>query len=112
MLAPHLMHMHRHTQQKLTPVDENHSRAQLAAKVRREIFAARSRELPWEYRVEWAHKGGQPFPSYSVGRAETEIGALLTARTLLRDATESADPRAVAAWIKGPGDEEYRRVTP
>ena len=112
MVAPSVLHMHRHTHQGLTSVDENLSRAQLAAKVRREIFAARSRELPWEYRVEWVHKGAQPFPSYSVGRAETEIGALLTARMLLHDATETADPQAVAAWIKGPGDEQYRRVTP
>ena len=112
MLAPHLMHMHRHTQQKLTPVDENHSRAQLAAKVRREIFAARSRELPWEYRVEWARKGEQPYPPFSVGRATTELCALQTALMLLRDTAGPADPRAVAAWIKGPGDEEYRRVTP
>ena len=112
MLAPLLMHLHQHTQQRLIRVDENPSRVQLAAKVRREIFAARSRELPWEYRVEWLRKGGQPFPSYSVGRAETEVGALLTARMLLHDATEPADPQAVAAWIKGPGDEEYRPVTP
>lgn len=112
MLAPLILHMHRHTHQGLISVDENLARAQHIAKVRREIFAARSRELPWEYRVEWVRKGGQAFPSYSVGRAETEITALLAARMLLHDAAGSADPQAVAAWIKGPGDEQYRSVTP
>jgi hypothetical protein len=93
-------------------VDENRTSGQLVAEVRREIFAARSRELPWEYRVEWARRGETPYPAYSVGRAETETNALRTARMLLRNTTESADPRAVAAWIKGPGDEDYRRVAP
>lgn len=91
-------------------MDENLSPMQLVAEVRREIFAARSRALPWEYRVEWVRKGEKPYPSYSVGRAETELCALRTAQMLLRDPTEAADPRAVAAWIKGPGDTEYRRV--
>ena len=93
-------------------MDENLSRVQLVAQVRREIFAARSRELPWEYRVEWAHKGATPYPSFSVGRSETELNAVQTARMLLHNKTESADPRAVAAWIKGPGDDGYRRVRP
>jgi hypothetical protein len=92
-------------------VDQNLTSGQLVAEVRREIFAARTRELPWEYRVEWARLGDTPYPSYSIGRAETESNALRTAQMLLRNATESADPRAVAAWIKGPGDVEYRRVT-
>ena len=56
--------------------------------------------------------GETPYPAYSIGRAETESNALRTAQMLLRNATESADPRAVAAWIKGPGDDEYRRVSP
>jgi len=106
------MHVHRHSHQGLIPVDENLSPVQLVARVRREIFAARSRELPWEYRVEWVRRGEKPYPAYSVGRAETELNALRTARMLLDNMTESADPRAVAAWVKGPGDEEYRRVTP
>jgi hypothetical protein len=93
-------------------VNENLTSGQLLAEVRREIFAARTRELPWEYRVDWVRRGDTPFPAYSIGRAETESRALRTARILLRDATESADPRAVAAWIKGPGDEDYRQVTP
>ena len=93
-------------------MDEGSSR-HLAAQVRREIFAARSRELPWEYRVQWARQGGgKPYPVYSVGRADTEVNALRAARILLRNLTESADPRAVDAWIRGPGEEEYRRVTP
>ena len=91
-------------------MDENLSPVQLVAQVRREIFAARSRELPWEYRVEWVRKGEKPYPSFSVGRAETELCARRTAQMLLRNMTESADPRAVAAWIKGPGDAEYRLV--
>ena len=93
-------------------MDEDYSPGRLVAEVRREIFAARNRELPWEYRVEWVRRGETPYPAYSVGRAETEFNALRTARTLLGNMTESADPRAVAAWIKGPGDEDYRRVTP
>ena len=91
-------------------MDENLSPVQLLAQVRREIFAARSRELPWEYRVEWARKGEKPYPTYSVGRATTELCALQIAQMLLRDTTEANDPRAVAAWIKGPGDAEYRLV--
>ena len=98
--------------QGLMPVDENPISGRLIAEVRREIFAARSRELPWEYRVEWSRRGETPYPAYSIGRAQTESHALRTARMLLRNATESADPRAVAAWIKGPGDEDYRRVSP
>ena len=93
-------------------MDENLSPVQLLAQVRREIFAARSRELPWEYRVEWARKGEKPYPTFSVGRATTELCALQTAQMLLRDTTGPADPRAVAAWIKGPGEDEYRRVVP
>jgi hypothetical protein len=110
MVALRPMHTHHPPHQGLTPVDEDLSPVQLVAKVRREIFAARSRELPWEYRVEWARRGGKPYPSFSVGRASTELSALRAAQTLLRDTTESADPRAVAAWIKGPGDVDYRRV--
>ena len=91
-------------------MDENLSPVQLLAQVRREIFAARSRELPWEYRIAWARRGSLPFPAYSVGRAPNEQSALTTARALLGNMTESADPRAVAAWIKGPGDVEYREV--
>ena len=93
-------------------MEENLAAAQHVAKVRREIFAARSRELPWEYRVEWARKGDQPYPPFSVGRATTELCALQTALMLLRDTAGPADPRAVAAWIKGPGEDEYRRVAP
>jgi hypothetical protein len=104
------MHLHRHSHQGLVLVDDNYSGSPPLATVRREIFAARSRELPWEYRIEWARKGPTPYPSFSVGRAETELCALVTARTLLRNMTESADPRAVAAWIKGPGDDDYRQV--
>ncbi|MBR7826722.1 hypothetical protein KDK95_10440 [Actinospica sp. MGRD01-02] len=92
-------------------MNENLTSGQLLARVRREIFAARTRELPWEYRVDWVRRGETPFPAYSIGRAETESHALRTARILLRNATESADPRAVAAWIKGPGDDDYRQVT-
>jgi hypothetical protein len=103
------MHVHRHSHQGLVPVDDKLS-SPLVANVRREIFAARSRELPWEYRIEWMRKGPVAYPTYSIGRAESELGALFTARTLLRNTTESADPRAVAAWIKGPGEAEYRRV--
>ena len=102
--------MHRHSHQGLVAVDENLSPVQLVAQVRREIFAARSRELPWEYRVEWARLGEKPYPSFSVGRAATELCALQTAQMLLRDTTEANDLRAVAAWIKGPGEGEYRRV--
>jgi hypothetical protein len=102
--------MHRHSHQGLISVDENLSSGQLVAEVRREIFAARSRELPWEYRVEWERKGEKAYPSFSVGRAATEVGAEQTARMLLRDPTEPANPRAVAAWIKGPGDVDYRSV--
>jgi len=98
--------------QGLISVDENLSSGQLITEVRREIFAARTRELPWEYRIEWVRKGETPYPDYSIGRAESESHALRTARMLLRNATESADPRAVAAWIKGPGDDDYRRVSP
>lgn len=104
--------MHRYTHQGLIAVNERLTSVQLVAEVRREIFAARSRELPWEYRVEWARRGETPYPAYSTGRAETESNALRTAQMLLRNATESADPRAVAAWIKGPGDDDYRRVSP
>lgn len=93
-------------------MDDSYSSGRLVAEVRREIFAARSRDLPWEYRVEWVRRGEKPYPSYSVGRAQTEVNALRTARMLLGNMTESADPRAVAAWIKGPGDEDYRQVTP
>lgn len=93
-------------------MDHNPTNAPLLANVRREIFAARSRELPWEYRIEWVRKGPTPYPAYSVGRAESEQCALMTARTLLRNMTESADPRAVAAWIKGPMDAIYRQVGP
>lgn len=93
-------------------VDDDPARAPLLAHVRREILAARSRELPWEYRIEWARKGSTPFPAFTVGRSESELGALFTARTLLLGTTESADPRAVAAWIKGPGDADYRPVGP
>lgn len=92
-------------------MNENLTSGQLLAEVRREIFAARTRELPWEYRVDWVRRGDTPFPAYSIGRAETESHALRTARILLRNATEAADPRAVAAWIKGPGDDDYRQVT-
>jgi hypothetical protein len=92
-------------------VDDDLSATPLLANVRREIFAARSRELPWEYRIAWARRGGaNPFPAYTVGRAQTELCALMTAQTLLRNMTESADPRAVAAWIRGPGDAAYRQV--
>ncbi|HTJ69702.1 MAG TPA: hypothetical protein VL551_19350 [Actinospica sp.] len=104
--------MHRHTHQGLIAVDENLTSVQLVAQVRREIFAARTRELPWEYRVEWARRGDTPYPAYSTGRAVTESNALRTARMLLHNATETADPRAVAAWIKGPGDDDYRPVYP
>jgi hypothetical protein len=110
MLALQTMHMHRHSHQGLIQVDDNFATSPLLANVRREIFAARSRELPWEYRIAWARKGSTPFPAYSVGRAVSEQGALTTARTLLLNMTESADPRAVAAWIKGPGDADYREV--
>jgi hypothetical protein len=112
MLAPHRMHLHRHSHQGLVLVEDDLSSSLLLAHVRREIFAARSRELPWEYRIEWARRGSTPYPSYSTGRAESELGALDTARTVLSNATESADPRAVAAWIKGPGDAEFRPVGP
>lgn len=93
-------------------MNDDAARSPLLAHVRREIFAARSRELPWEYRIEWARKGSTPFPAFTVGRAGSELGALFTARTLLRGTTESADPRAVAAWIRGPGDADYRPVGP
>jgi hypothetical protein len=106
------MHLHRHSHLGLVLVDDKLSGSPLLATLRREIFAARSRELPWEYRIEWSRKGPTPYPAYSVGRAESELGALFTARTLLRNMTESADPRAVAAWIKGPGEAEYRLVGP
>lgn len=91
-------------------MDDNLATSPLLANVRREIFAARSRELPWEYRIAWARRGAVPFPAYSVGRAPNEQSAVTTARALLGNMTESADPRAVAAWIKGPGDAEYRLV--
>jgi hypothetical protein len=91
-------------------VDDDLAISPLPANVRREIFAARSRELPWEYRIAWARKGSIPFPAYSVGRAADEQRALATARILLRNMTESADPRAIAAWIRGPSDAEYRQI--
>lgn len=91
-------------------MDDDLSSSPLLAHVRREIFAARSRELPWEYRIEWARKGSKPFPAFTVGRSESELGALFTARTLLSNTTESADQQAVAAWIKGPGDADYRPI--
>jgi len=91
-------------------VDDNPARSPLLANLRRDILAARSRELPWEYRIAWARRGPTPYPAYSFGRSESEGGALVTARTLLRNMTESADPRAVAAWIKGPDDPDYRQV--
>ena len=89
---------------------ESPSPSLLFAKVRRDILDARSRELPWEYRVEWDRKGATPYPPFTTGRAESEVHAVQTAQILLRNMTEGVDPRAVAAWIKGPGDDEYRRV--
>lgn len=91
-------------------MDQNLSPAGLFASVRREILAARSRDLPWEYRVEWAHASPTPYPDYTTGRAQTEVCAAHSARALLSNMTESADPRAVAAWIKGPDDVDFRPV--
>jgi len=110
MLAPEPIGLHRRPPQRLIHVNESPSASLLFAKVRRDILAARSRELPWEYRVEWARKGATPYPPFTTGRAESELLAVQTAQILLRNMTEGADPRAVAAWIKGPGDDEFRRV--
>ena len=77
---------------------------------RREIFAARSEELPWELRIEWSCQKPIIHPRYTYARAGSEELARKNACYALGAMERGGNPRVVGAAVRGPGEELWQPV--